>query len=153
MKPLYRLPSVSFFLSLLFSHALYATETDHHLQQVETLFQLTQMEKKINESVDSVVQMQLSQNPQYTNHQAAIKAFFEKYIGWHALKNDISAMYLRTFSAAELEKINAFYITPAGQKVINVVPELVKERNQLSMTRLQQNIAELQKLVSEAPSP
>ena len=58
-------------------------------------------------------------------------------IGWNALKNDITDMYLPTFSEQELVQINAFYITPARQKVIKVVPELVTQRNQLAMQRLQ----------------
>ena len=63
-------------------------------------------------------------------------------------------MYLSTFTEQELEQINAFYITPAGQKVIKVVPELVQQRNQLAMQRLQQNIGELQKIVAQpAPAP
>ena len=56
-------------------------------------------------------------------------------------------MYMNKFTEKELEQINAFYITPAGQKVITVLPQLVQERNQLAMMRLQQNIGELQKIV------
>jgi len=44
-------------------------------------------------------------------------------------------------------EINAFNITPAGQNVITVLPELVQERNQLAMMRLQQNIGELQQII------
>ncbi len=67
------------------------------------------------------------------------------------MKEDIMRMYMRTFSESELKEINAFYITPTGQKVINVVPELVQERNRLAMQRLQQNIGELRKLISANP--
>ena len=56
-------------------------------------------------------------------------------------------MYMRKFSEKELQEINAFYITPAGQKVITVLPELVQERNQLAMMRIQQNIGELQQVI------
>jgi hypothetical protein len=44
--------------------------------------------------------------------------------------------------------INDFYITPTGQKVIVIVPQLVQERNRLAMQRLQQNIGELQQIMS-----
>ena len=125
----------------------HAAETSPHEQQVETLFKLTQMETKIQESVDSVVQLQLRQNAQLAQHEATIRVFFKKHIGWDALKNDLTDMYMRKFTEAELKKINAFYITPAGQKVISVLPELVQERNRLAMMRLQQNIGELQKII------
>ena len=124
-----------------------ADAASHH-QQVETLFRLTQMEKKIDESVQSVLQLELRQNPQLQQNREAVEAFLQKYIGWQALKQDLTDMYLKTFTEQELGQINAFYITPAGQKVINVVPQLVQQRNQLAMMRLQQHIGELQQIVS-----
>ena len=128
------------------SASVFATESSQR-QQVETLFRLTQMEKKIQESVDSVVQLQIRQNPQLAQHEKTIHDFFEKQIGWNALKNDIAEMYMKTFTEKELEQINAFYITPAGQKVITMLPQLVQQRNQLAMQRIQQNIGELQQLL------
>jgi len=130
--------------------AAFAEDRSSHMQQVETLFKLTQMEKKIQESVDNVIQLQVRQNPQLAQHTKTMQTFFDKHIGWNALKDDLADMYMRRFSEQELEKINAFYITPAGQKVITVLPELVKERNQLAMQRLQQNIGELQKTLSQS---
>ena len=106
------------------------------------------LEKKIQESVDNVIQLQLRQNPQLAQHQKTMQTFFDKHIGWSAMKDDLADMYMRRFNEQELEKINAFYITPAGQKVITVLPELVQERNQLAMQRLQNNIGELQKHIS-----
>ena len=133
--------------------ALHAADNTSHKQQVETLFRLTQMEKKIQESVDSVVQLQIRQNPQLFTHEKTIHAFFTKYIGWAALKDDLTDMYMRRFTEKELQEINAFYITPAGQKVITALPELVQERNQLAMKRLQDNISELQKIIgAQKPS-
>ncbi len=132
---------------------LYATDSSQR-QQVETLFKLTQMEKKIQESVDSVVQLQLRQNPQLAEHEKTMHDFFKKHIGWNALKDELADMYMRKFTEKELEAINAFYITPAGQKVITVLPELVQERNQLAMMRLQQNIGELQQIIgAQKPAP
>lgn len=144
LNPLYA--ATALILLLAFQGGVVA-DNSAHVQQVETLFKLTQMEKKINQSIDSIMQLQMSQSPQLAQHEAAMRTFFEKYIGWAALKNDVTEMYLRTFSEDELKKINDFYITPAGQKVISVLPELVQQRNQLAMTRLQQNIGELQQII------
>lgn len=130
--------------------SLHAADSKSHRDQVEKLFTLTQMEKKIQQSVDSVLQLQLRQNPQLGTQKEIMGKFFEKYIGWQALKEDIAEMYMKTFSEEELKVINAFYITPAGQKVINVVPQLVQQRNQIAMERLQQNIGELQKILADS---
>ena len=134
--------------------ATHAAEITPHKQQVETLFRLTQMETKIQQSVDSVVQLQLRQNSKLALHEETLRVFFKKHIGWNALKNELTDMYMRKFTEAELKEINAFYITPAGQKVITVLPELVQERNQLAMLRLQKNIGELQQIIAaQKPAP
>lgn len=137
---------LSAIIFLVASSTVYATEGTHR-EQVETLFRLTQMEKKIADSVDNVVQLQIRQNPQLAQHEKTMHTFFDRHIGWKALKEDIAEMYMRKFSEKELQEINAFYITPAGQKVITVLPELVKQRNQLAMMRIQQNIDELQQVI------
>ena len=149
LKPLFTATSLILFS---ISAGVSLADDSTHLQQVENLFRLTQMEKKINESVDSIIQLQLSQNPQLAQYQTQMRAFFEKSIGWAAMKSDITEMYLRTFSEDELKAINGFYITPAGQKVITALPGLVQQRNQLAMQRIQQNIGELQKIIAQ-PQP
>jgi hypothetical protein len=154
MKSLKRLIADTAVLHIFLLPALAAAQgNESHRQEVETLFKLTHMEAKIQESVDSVVQRELQQNPQLQDQRKTLAAFLQKYIGWDAMKEDIAAMYMRAFSEQELKQMNAFYITPTGQKVITVVPELVQERNQLAMQRLQQHIGELQKMVSGKPSP
>ena len=144
-------PLLAVILLMFFSITATSSVADNssHVQQVQTLFKLTQMEKKVNESIDSIMQLQMSQSPGLAQHEAAMRAFFERQIGWNALKDDITQMYLRTFTEEELKAINDFYITPAGQKVINVLPGLVQERNQLAMTRLQQNIGELHQIIGQ----
>jgi hypothetical protein len=153
MKYSYLINITTFLLLFLGSASLYASDSSQR-QQVETLFRLTQMEKKIQDSVDSVVQLQLRQNPQLAEHEKAMHDFFEKYIGWKALKDELADMYMQKFTEQELTDINAFYITPVGQKVITVLPELVQQRNQLAMMRLQQNIGELQQIIdAQKPAP
>jgi len=119
-----------------------------HLNQVEILFKLTRMEQKIDESVESIAQLQLSQNPELAEKYDRLMAFLEKHIGWSAVRADLTNMYMQTFTEEELKTINDFYITPTGQKVITLVPQLVQERNRLSMQRLQQNVGELQEIMS-----
>ena len=123
-----------------------------HRQEVETLFRLTQMETKVDESVANVLDIQLRQNPELAPHKAVVEDFLVRHIGWEALKPDLSAMYLAAFTEDELRQMNAFYITPAGQKVLTRVPQLVQQRNQMAMQRLQENIGELQQSINAAGS-
>jgi len=146
MKPAY-LMTVLFAAGLMLP-GLTTADDKGQLEQVEILFKLTRMEQKIDESVASVAQLQLRQNPELESKRDRLIAFLEKHIGWNAMKGDITNMYLQTFTEQELKDMNDFYITPTGQKVINTVPQLVQERNQLAMQRLQQNVGELQQIMS-----
>ncbi|MGD2076595.1 MAG: DUF2059 domain-containing protein [Gammaproteobacteria bacterium] len=120
-----------------------------HRQAVERLFELTDMQQKIAESVDNVMLMQLSQNPALREHQDVVHAFLEKTIGWEGLEDDLTQMYLETFTEEEINEINAFYASPTGRKLIRQLPELVERRNRLAMQRLQKNIGELQQMIQQ----
>ena len=124
-----------------------------HRQAVEKLFKLTHMEQKINESVDNVLMMQLQQNPALAEHRDVLSDFLQRHIGWNSMKEQIAVMYMDAFTEKELEEINAFYITPTGQKVITDVPVLVQKRNQMAMQRMQDNIGELQKQIGVQGKP
>jgi len=120
-----------------------------HRQAVEKLFELTDMQQKIAESVDNVLALQLGQNPALREHQNLVHAWLEKTIGWDGLKDDVTEMYLQTFTESELLEMNAFYGSPTGRKVIRQLPELVQQRNRLAMQRMQDNLGELQKAIEK----
>jgi len=124
-------------------------DTASHREAVEKLFKLTQMEQRVNESVENVLLIQLQQNPGLEQHRQILSDFLQAHIGWKSMKEQIAVMYIEAFTEQELDEINAFYITPTGQKVITDVPKLVQQRNQLAMQRMQENIGELQKQLAE----
>ena len=136
------------FTASLILPGLTAADDNSHLEQVEILFKLTRMKQKIDESVESVAQLQLRQNPALAAKSDQLMAFLERHIGWNAVRGDLYEMYMQTFTEEELKTINDFYITTTGQKVIVIVPQLVQERNRLAMQRLEQNIGELQAIMS-----
>jgi len=152
MKPAYLIPAL--LAASLILPSLTAADDKGHIEQVEILFKLTRMKQKIDESVESVAQLQLRQNPALASKSGQLMDFLERHIGWNAVKADLYAMYMQTFTEDELKTINDFYITPTGQKVIVIVPQLVQERNRLAMQRLQENIGELQQIMSDGqPHP
>ena len=128
-------------------------DTASHRAAIEHLFSLTQIRQKIDDSVQTVAALQLQQTPQLAAHREALTAFLERHIGWDALHEDLVQMYLQAFTEQELDSINRFYATPAGQKVITIVPQLVQQRNQLAMQRLQDNIGELQQIMNGEATP
>lgn len=117
---------------------------DSHREAVARLFELTHIQRLIEESVDGVLALQITEDPSLAEHRESMRAFLQKYIGWQAMKDDLAAMYLQAFTETELDEMNAFYSSPTGQKVLQRLPELVQQRNQLAVQRLQEHIGELQ---------
>jgi hypothetical protein len=142
------LPGLLVFLLALACPTVSHAGPDSHRQAVARLLELTHMQRLIEESVDGVLTLQIAQNPALAEHKEALRAFLEKYIGWQALKDDLTAMYLQAFTEAELAEMNDFYSSPTGQKVLQRLPELVQQRNQLAMRRLQEHIGELQQEIN-----
>ena len=122
---------------------LLADEASHQAA-VKRLFELTAMQQKIEESVDSVLSLQLAQNPALRDHETVVREFLERHIGWYSLEDALTDMYLQEFTEQELNDMNTFYDSPAGHKVIERLPVLVQMRNQLASKRLQENIGELE---------
>jgi hypothetical protein len=122
-----------------------AADTASHRQAVEKLFELTFMQQKINASVDNVLALQIQQNPALREQEGELRSFLEKYIGWESLEDEITSMYLQTFTENELNDINDFYGSPSGRKLVQQIPELVKLRDGIAMQRLQEHVDELQR--------
>ena len=115
-----------------------------HRAAINRLFELTAMQQKIEESVDSVLALQLAQSPELRNHETAVREFLERHIGWYSLQDALTDMYMKEFTEQEVNEMNAFYSSATGKKVIERLPALVQLRNQLASSRLQANIGELQ---------
>lgn len=137
---------LGFALALLWACGM-ASDADSHRLAVEKLFELTRMQEKIDTSVNNVVAMQLNQDPAMREHEALLSDFMERQIGWSGLKGPLVDMYTQAFTEEELDNINAFYSSPAGRKLIEQLPELIKRRDQLAKQRMQDNIGELRKAI------
>jgi len=123
--------------------AVHADEASHR-QAVEELFELTEMKQKIDESVATVLALQIAQNPVLESHQDVVSEFLERHIGWGSLKDALTSMYMKEFTEKEVNDMNTFYSSPTGHKVIERLPVLIQMRNQLASQRLQENIGELE---------
>ena len=76
---------------------LLADEASHQ-EAVKQLFELTAMQQKIEESVDSVLALQLAQNPALRDHETVVREFLERHIGWNSLEYALTGMYMQEFS-------------------------------------------------------
>ena len=127
-----------------FGQAGALADATSHRQAVEKLFELTGMQQMIEDSVNNVLALQITQNSDLQEHEIVVREFLERHIGWQSMQDALVDMYMQEFTEQELNDMNAFYGSPTGRKVIKRLPVLVQMRNQVASARLQENIGELQ---------
>lgn len=116
-------------------------------QEAEKLLQLLQMETALQQSIEQMIDGEIAQNNDLLPFRDVLQTFFNKYLGYASLKADIIQIYTSRFSAAELARINAFYRSPEGQKLLQITPDVLASSTRLGEQRMQQNMQEFQQMV------
>lgn len=111
------------------------------------LLKTMNMDKTYAGMIERVTQMQLQQSPQLKVIEPTIHAFFNKYMGWDALKDDMAAIYAKNYTLKELEEIIVFYKTDVGQKTVQLMPQLAASGAQIGQNKLAQHMGELKEMV------
>ena len=89
-------------------------------------------------------------NPKFKKVEKDIKAFYNKYIGWDSMKNDLAKLYAKYYTASELKDITNFYKTPTGKKVLATMGKLTFEGQKITQGRLRPHLEELKKILDKA---
>ncbi|MNE88828.1 hypothetical protein D3C80_1861720 [compost metagenome] len=73
-------------------------------------------------------------------------------MGWDKLKPELVKIYTSNFSEQELKDLIAFYESPLGKKVLEKMPSLTQQSAQLTQSRLEAAVPEVNKLLSDMTS-
>lgn len=137
---------LSIILFLFISNAFAGNE---HEQQAEKWLELSGTKAAMETMTDMMLAQQLQQNPSLTPFEHIMRQFLEKHLSYESLKDDYIAMYVETFTKDELLAINKFYSTKVGAKAIKTMPNLMQRGGELGRSRVQDNISELQNMITE----
>ena len=116
-------------------------------REAEKLLSIMGMEQAVVQSMEQMLNLQLQQNPSLAPYKKVMVEFFSKHMSWESLKPEIIKMYAQAFSAAELREITDFYSTEVGSKSIKLTPTLFSQGAQIGVSRVQDNIDELQAMI------
>ncbi len=114
---------------------------------VYELFTTMDMAKTYQQTIEKMLEMQVKQNPSIEPLKDTMLEFFDKYMGWKSMKEDMAKIYMNNFTDNELKQLIAFYKTPIGKKAAILVPTLASEGAAISQQRLQKNMPELQRMM------
>ena len=114
---------------------------------VYELFTTMDMAKTYQQTIEKMLEMQVKQNPSIEPLKDTMLEFFDKYMGWKSMKEDMAKIYMNNFTDNELKQLIAFYKTPIGKKAAILVPTLASEGAATSQQRVQKNMPELQRMM------
>jgi len=117
------------------------------VKAAEELFEVIDMRANYSKTIDMMLEQQIAGNPQLNIFRDTMKLFFSKYMGWEAMKGELTNIYCKHFTAAEIKEITAFNKTPTGQKAARLMPQLTTQSMAIAQRRVNDNMAELQAMM------
>ncbi len=100
-------------------------------------------------SIESMLQLQLSNNPALLPFENTMRVFLNKHMNGESLRKGYIDIYVETFTESEIKITNEFYKTPTGQKTLKETPTLLAKGAKLGQQRVEENLPELQKMIAE----
>ena len=140
--------SILFYLSF-FTMAFGQEPINSHEKAAKAVLTSMDLENNFAQTIDAMLDLQIQQNPALAQHRDAMKEFFDKYMSWKSLEKDFITLYTDSFTEQELKEINAFYQSDVGKKSIRLMPEMTRKGGEIGQRRVQENIHELQKIMSK----
>ncbi len=149
MKDFFRILTIKVLTVMFFISPWMLQAGEAERQAAGELLEATRFEKIMEDSTNAAIQMVKQANPEIAPYEATLRKFYKKHMGAESLKEEMVAMYAEIFSAKELKDIAAFYKTPAGQKALEKIPEIMQRAMQIAHNRLFQHMGELQEMLEE----
>jgi uncharacterized protein len=120
---------------------------ERHLKAVHELFQVMEVEKSVNDSLNATASMLAAQTEDPAKAKPKMEKFILATVGFKAIELDMAKMYQNYFAETEVQELIKFYKTPAGKKFAQIQPLLFKEGAQIAQAKLLAKQEELQKII------
>jgi len=89
-------------------------------------------------------------NAELAPFEDVFRAWYKKSFAAGDLEGEMANVYMRHFTEQELHGIAAFYKTPLGQKLLDTLPEVMKEGAEIGMKRAKEHTPELEQMLKKA---
>jgi hypothetical protein len=144
-------------VALLAGHA--SADSASHAAQAERFLELVNADR-ISVPVYAQVQQMFAERFEQTqapeskralleSYQSKADAALDKAIGWEQVKPDLVALYTETFSEPELTRLNEFYDSELGKKMLTQLPQLNARSAQVTQAKLESAVPQVNKLLAD----
>ncbi len=104
----------------------------------------------LDRTINAILNQQLEKLPELEPYRAVFLAFYRDCLSYEANRQELANLYLKNFTAPELEELTAFARTPLGQKLAKTNAELGEAMSALHTRRLEENQPKLEAALQAA---
>jgi hypothetical protein len=105
------------------------------------------VQKVLDQSLNTMMRVQMQSNPQLGQFEDVMREFFGKYFTWAALRDGYAQIYADQFTVAELRQLSDFYHSPVGRRLADATPEIMQAGSDLGREAVQAHLPELQQMI------
>ena len=103
----------------------------------QELFKALKLQSGLSDTANAMIDSEIGRNPGLTPYRDVMLAWLKKYMTWDAMQPELTKMYTETFTEPELKQMAVFYASPAGQKSLEKLPEMM-QRTAMAGARISQ---------------
>jgi len=137
-------------LALVLSLPLVARADDASLRaKAEVMITLSHVDRISNQVVDTILQQTTEITTQHfggsltpvqkaalDDFQKKLLAVMEPQIGWEVMKPAFADLYAKAFTEEQMDAIIAFYKSPAGMALMDKMPQINQQANQMVQAKI-----------------
>jgi hypothetical protein len=118
-----------------------------HRKAALELIAITEMEASLTAQAETMVDLQVQQNPLIEPYRDVLVKWLKKTMAWDAMAPRMTQLFMDTFSESELRDLVAFYRTPTGKKALTQLPVLFEQGTKIGQELAEKNQAELEAMI------
>ena len=123
--------------------------SESHRNAANQLLYTMDLDTLLAGTIESMLQLELSQNSALRPYENTMRQFFNKYMSGESLREDFINIYVETFTQKEINELNVFYSTPTGQKALKESPAMMTKGGRIGQQKIQENLSELKMMIQE----
>ena len=135
-------------LTLFLSAGTLCAESLHRKAALE-MMQISGVPDMLKRSFDAQLEYEIKAVPELGKYRPQLTEFYKKAFSYKELESDLCALYMKHYTAEELQQLSAFYKTPVGKKMVKVNIQMTSEVAALFQKQAEKKMPELQKLLKE----
>ncbi len=120
---------------------------DPEREAARALLDSIHAEQVMNDMVQRALAVEMENNPALAPYQGVFKAFYDQYLSYDAISEQLIDLYTEAFTLEEIQQITAFYQTPAGAKAMRLSPELFQKGMQIGQRNVAEHMDVLQRMI------